>query len=200
MDWLKHEAKHVQEVTKTALETCTPEDFGYSLRDTFECLALDVTDAAIQEDLKDLRAFWFQHFFTDRYLSVDKPYDGTVAFAQEVHAAGAHLVYLTGRVESWMGKGTVANLRRDGFPVHQERTDLFLKLDHEKEDRLHKQESFQTIANRGPVVASFENEPQNLVAMHSVDPNLMHIFVDTVYSDHPAAPLRGIYRVAHFRR
>jgi hypothetical protein len=199
-DWLDHEGKKVSESTRTALETCTPEDFGYSLRDTFESLELDLNDERIQEDLKDLRAFWFQHFFTDRYLSVDRPYEGTVAFVQALHAAGAKLVYLTGRVDAWMGKGTIANLRRDGFPINDSRAELVMKRDHEKEDRLHKQESFQTLAKRGTIIASFENEPQNIVAMHAVEPSAMHVFVDTVYSDHPAQPIHGLYRVSHFRR
>jgi len=200
LDWLDHESKRAQESTRTAFETCTPEDFGYSLRDTFEFLALDLEDEKVQRDLKDLREFWFKHFFTDRYLSVDKPYEGTVQFAQELHTKGAHIIYLTGRVESWMGKGTLANLRRDGFPVNQERTEIFMKKDPEKEDRLHKGESFQFISNRGPIVASFENEPQNLVTMHALDSGPMHVFVDTVYSDQPAAPIHGLYRVSHFRR
>lgn len=200
LSWLEKHAKNAHESTRTAFETCTPEDFGYSLRDTFEYLALDLQDKAVLRDLEDLRKYWFEHFFTERFLSVDKPYEGTVHFAQELHAAGAHLVYLTGRVESKMGKGTFSNLRRDGFPIHQERTDAFLKASDDISDRDHKRTSFEVIAKRGPIVASFENEPQNIAAMHAIDPSVMHVFVDTVYSDHPTPAIPGLYRVSHFRR
>jgi hypothetical protein len=38
----------------------------------------------------------------------------------------------------------------------------------------------------------------NVVALHDVFPEAMHIFVDTVCSQHEAAPRKGLFRVTGF--
>jgi hypothetical protein len=48
------------------------------------------------------------------------------------------------------------------------------------------------------VVASFENEPANLLAMQEVLPDAMHVFMATVCSDRPALPGRDLYRIRSF--
>ena len=109
------------------------------------------------------------------------------------------IVYLTGRDEPGMGDGTRAMLLRDGFPWETERTHLLLKPAYGLPDLEHKINAAQFIRAHGELVASFENEPPNLVAIYEQFPDAMHVFVETVCSDHAAPAGRGLYRIRGFR-
>ena len=136
--------------------------------------------------IEAVKKFWSQRFFASQYLKYDRPYPGAAEFTRKLHALGAEIVYLTGRDEPGMGDGTRSVLLRDGFPWEVERTHLLMKKAAPLSDLEHKKEAAHYIRKHGQLVASFENEPPNLVALSELFPEAMHVFVDTICSDHPA--------------
>jgi len=182
------------------LSSMTKADIGYSIADTFSNLGLAVHEAETENALKAVKKFWGKRFFTNEYLAHDEAYAGAATFVQEAHALGAEIIYLTGRDEPGMGKGTRNRLLQDGFPFERERTHLLLKRSFELDDLEHKAAAADYVKRHGNLVASFENEPPNLVALSEIFPAAMHVFVDTIYSDRPAPVRSGLYRITGFDR
>lgn len=181
-----------------AIDRLKNSDVGYSLNDTFKTAGLDIESASVQAAQKILKPYWAQRFFSSAYLGYDHAYPGAADFVKSVYAMGAEVVYLTGRDEPGMGDGTRANLLRDGFPWQVERTHLLLKASFKEPDLEHKVNAQHYIKKHGTLIASFENEPANIAALCEVFPEAMHVFVDTVYSDHEAIPRQGLYRIEGF--
>lgn len=184
---------------QSAMARLLPEHVGYSLRDTFLALDLnlegDTETAAAWESAKH---FWQARFFTSDYLKYDLAYPGAAEFSQEVYRLGAEVAYLTGRDEPGMGDGTRARLLADGFPWGVPRTHLLMKPESRMDDLEHKQEAAHYIRAHGTLIASFENEPPNVVALQELFPDAMHVFMDTVCSDRPAARGRNLFRIRSF--
>ena len=181
---------------RAALDAMKPSQIGYSLADTFTHLGLDPKE---QEDaLKAGKDFWGKRFFTNEYLDFDHTYEGAPEFVREVYETGAEIIYLTGRDEPGMGIGTRSRLIRDGFPFDRERTHLLLKENFHLDDLEHKSKATDYVKQIGSLIASFENEPPNVVAIHDIFPESLHVFMDTVYSDRPADPRNGLYRITSF--
>ena len=176
-----------------------PDHIGYSLQDTFKKMGLSLEDELTKEVLGSCQKFWRRRFFTNEYLAYDLAYPGTPEFVQKAHALGAEIAYLTGRDEPGMGKGTYARLASDHFPIHEPRTRLILKKNFELDDLEHKSKAAEALREIGNLVASFENEPPNLIALSDLFPEAMHVFVDTVYSERPALPKSGLYRITGFQ-
>jgi hypothetical protein len=176
------------------------QHLGYSIQDTFTALGLSIELEEIRGAWASAKAFWRERFFTNEYLRYDLPYDGAAAFTRELHSLGAEIVYLTGRDEPGMGEGTRANLIRDGFAWGAPSIHLLLKPRFEMDDLAHKMAAADYIRSHGTLVASFENEPPNLVALYELFPEAMHVFVETICSDRPARPSRGLYRIQSFTR
>jgi hypothetical protein len=97
-----------------------------------------------------------------------------------------------------MGDGTRARLKQDSFPWELDRTHLLMKAAAELDDLEHKLAAGTYVRAHGTLVASFENEPPNLVALYDQFPEAMHVFVDTVCSDRPALAGRDLYRIKGF--
>ncbi len=183
---------------RDALFNLDPDRIGYSVRDTFLNLNLRLDDQQNQEALRSASDFWFQKFFTSDYLRFDRPYKGAAEFVRRLHELSVEIVYLTGRDEPNMGDGTRSNLIRDQFPWGTANIHLLMKPSFHQPDLEHKLSTAEFVESRGNLIASFENEPPNLVALSQRFPEAMHIFVDTVCSDHPTAPCTGIYRIRGF--
>lgn len=181
-----------------ALRDLKPHHLGYSITDMVSNLGLDSKHPEVASAMADIKKYWVARFFTNKYLPFDKPYPGAAEFTRNLHALGAEIVYLTGRDEPGMGDGTRANLIRDGFPWETHRTHLLLKAAFHLPDLDHKRDAQNYIREHGTLVASFENEPANLIALHDIFPQAMHVFVHTVCSDHPAVPRQGLYRIRGF--
>ncbi len=172
---------------------------GYSLEDTWANLGLCLKDAELGAAREQLRTYWRERFFSNDYLEHDKPYPGMPEFAKELYDLGAELVYLTGRDEPGMRVGTLRILARDGFPIAVPRTQLKMKAGREFDDVEHKVGVAQNLCADGEVVASFENEPRNFVALFQALPSAIHVFVDTICSEQPAPVIQGAYRLRRFR-
>ncbi len=183
---------------RTALDQLSEPKTGYSIEDTWEKLGLCLKSPELSPARDRLRSFWRERFFSNEYLALDIPYPGTRDFACQLHDLGAEIVYLTGRDEAGMKEGTLRNLARDGFPIGPN-TQLRMKADREDDDVEHKVGVALHLQKQGEVVASFENEPRNFVALFQALPKSIHVFVDTICSDKPAPAVRGAYRLKRFR-
>jgi hypothetical protein len=172
---------------------------GYSMKDTFaNGLALPIQDSEVKGALDSAKKFWVKRFFTSEYLKYDHAYKGAPEFVQTLYKTGAEIIYLTGRDEPGMGEGTRTMLKRDGFPFGVERTHLLLKAAFHLDDLEHKTAASKYVEQKGKLIASFENEPPNLIGLSEVFPEAMHVFVDTIYSDRPALVKNGLYKIKNF--
>jgi len=175
------------------------EHLGYSMLDTFTKFGLSVMEPGVEDALSSIGKFWGRRFFTNEYLAYDRAYEGAPEFVREAHELGAEIVYLTGRDEPGMGKGTRERLMADRFPFEIPRTRLLLKQNFKHDDLDHKSKAAEEVRKIGNLIASFENEAPNLIALSDLFPSGMHVFVDTVMSDRPAPPKAGLYRITGFR-
>lgn len=198
-EWITHPSTQQYSDTVKALKTLKPDDMKYSLQDVWDAKKINPETAPHSESFKDAKKFWRDRFFSNDYMVHDEPTDGAVKFVQELYERGAKIVYLTGRDVPLMSFGTFDQLKQHEFPIEQERSRLILKPKRHIDDLEFKSKAAATIMGFGEVVASFENEPKNLVAMASVfSPKTMNVFIHTVSSDHPAPKGQGIYRISHF--
>jgi hypothetical protein len=98
-----------------------------------------------------------------------------------------------------MAFGTFDQLKSHGLPIEVDRTRLILKPKRHVDDLEFKCGVAAVVSGYGKVIASFENEPKNLVAMSKVFPSdTMNVFIDTVSSDHSAPSGKGIYKISEF--
>ena len=116
---------------------------------------------------------------------------------RRLYGLGAEIVYLTGRHEPDMDEGTRSVLRRDGFPLDGERARLYPKPNFELDDYTHKKDAVASMSS-ARVVASFENEPSNLVIMQELLPDALHVFMETECSPRPAPPTTDVFRITRF--
>ncbi len=178
-----------------AVQKLTPADCGYSIRDTF---SQGVVGPVFTPAEESAHQFWIERFFSDHYLPYDRPYPGAVDFVQELHRKGAQVVYLTGRDEPNMRRGTISNFMRDQFPWDTSATHLWMKATREDSDVHHKQTAAAEIVNLGKLVASFENEPHNLMTLAALYPEAMHVFMDSRCSTRLSPPGQGLYIIKGF--
>jgi len=200
LEWCTSSESQAFPHVRSRVEQISREHLGYSLKDTFAALGLSIEIAEIAKAWESAKDFWIKRFFRNEYLKYDRAYEGAAEFTRDLHRAGAEIVYLTGRDEPGMGDGTRANLVRDGFPWDVPGTHLLMKPRFEMDDLIHKQSAADYIRKQGTLVASFENEPPNLVALYQLFPEAMHVFVETICSDKPAVPGDGLYRIQSFKR
>ncbi len=198
LEWLDSPQSHEFQDVREALSKLQQSQVGYSVRDTLKAVGYESSGPRYEEVLEAIKNFWADRFFTSQYLAYDRPYPGAADFARRLYELGVEIVYLTGRDEPNMGDGTRANLLRDGFPWELPRTHLLLKPDAKQPDLDHKLDAAHYIRKHGTLVASFENEPPNVVALAKLFPEAMHVFVDTVCSDHPAGAHQGLFKISRF--
>ena len=197
-EWVQSKESDAHGEVKKLLDGIKKEKIGYSIKETFSLVGLPLHEEHVAQALSAAKTFWLDRFFTNEYLAFDHAYPGAAAFVQDVYAMGAEIIYLTGRDEPGMGNGTRARLLQDGFPWEMDRTHLLLKKSFELDDLDHKSSAADYIRNVGSLVASFENEPPNVIALSELFPKAMHVFMDSVYSDRPAAPKKGLFRITAF--
>jgi len=198
-EWIEdgESAKHPS--MRERLKELLPEHLGYSLTDTLTKFGISVMEPEVEAAVRSMQKFWGRRFFTNEYLAYDHAYPGAPDFVRKAYDLGSEIVYLTGRDEPGMGKGTHRRLVDDRFPIDVPRTRLLLKKNFELDDLEHKSAAADVVKTLGTLVASFENEPPNLIALSDLFPAAMHVFVDTVYSERPALPKAGLYRITGFR-
>jgi hypothetical protein len=197
-EWLELEASAHPESIR-ALAAFGANDLGYSLKDLWIKANLDSEMGPESEALKAARRFWQDRFFSHAYLRHDHVMPGAVEYVSHVFESGATVFYVTGRDTPSQGFGTLEQLAHHGFPVDERRTRIVLKPRRRLDDREYKSGVIRTsVKDRGALIANFENEPKNLVAMAEAEPKAKHIFVETVSSDHMAPAGIGLYKIPGF--
>jgi hypothetical protein len=199
-EWMAHpEASQFTE-TVSKMADITPSDMRYSLQDVWDIKKIPHQKPPFDHHFKQARQFWRKRFFSNDYLMHDYPTEGAVKFVNQLHQMGATIVYLTGRDVPLMSFGTFDQLKKHGLPIEQDRTRLILKPKRHLDDLDFKSGVAKLVKSWGKVIASFENEPKNLIAMaKEFSPETMNVFIESVSSDHPAPPGKGIYRIKEFR-
>ena len=193
--WHEAHGKEMPSLVAQKFAGLTQNQVGYSVRDTFRNLGIDSKEH--ESSVDHLHDFWFERFFGDSFLAHDNAYPGAAEFVRSVRREGARIIYLTGRERSKMQAGTIENLKRDGFPMDEE-TFLLMRENPFFDDVEHKRQAVQKWIGKGTIVATFENEPRNLVELKKLLPDTIHVFVDTICSDYPAEVTHGLYRITRF--
>lgn len=159
-----------------------------------------LTQAGIlgEEMVEQVKKYWFERFFTDRYQEYDVPLEGSVAFVKELYEAGATMVYLTGRDVPGMLSGCADSLRANGFPVGLIRTMMILKPDFKTADLSFKTEAASFISQTGTVVAAFDNEPGNCNLFLKSWPDALSVFLNTTCAPNPPPLLDGVVTIERF--
>ncbi|MSP15744.1 MAG: haloacid dehalogenase-like hydrolase [Myxococcales bacterium] len=150
--------------------------------------------------LAELRRYWAARFFTNDYLAHDEPLPGAVDYVRAVHGVGAGVVYLTGRDEPGMGRGTRASLEQHRFPLGGDSARLYLKPRFEEDDLEFKRRVSQELATLGTVVGAFENEPANANFFCREFPDAEVVLLETVHSPNPPPLDARVFRRKDFVR
>lgn len=150
-------------------------------------------------EIKFIKQEWARRFFSDEYQKYDMPLPGAKSYVEKVHAAGATVIYLTGRDVGRMLVGMTEVLRLYGFPVGVAATMMIVKKEFKQDDEVFKKEVSEYLDRLGEVVAVFENEPANSNILRARFPGAASFFVETQHR--PDAPRldAGITRIKDFR-
>ncbi len=140
------------------------------------------------EFFSTIRDYWLEHFFSSPYLAHDLPYAGAVDFVNDLHLAGADIMYLTGRDQQQMHKGTVASLKQWGFPIEVERVKLHLKPNKNMVDSEYKHDILEPPHTDKRKIFFFENEPVIINKVLNSLPKIEIIFMDSVHSGRENSP------------
>ncbi len=183
---------------KKALAMLREEQVRYAAADTVRAagLSADETDAV----MKVLLPFFLKTFLDNAHTAIDPVIPEVADLTRRLADAGARVVFLTGRVASDQGAGTLEALTRDGFAPDNERYFLFLKPMAKRPDGSKyadadfKRDIKPEVDKLGTVVATIDNEPANVMAFVAGYPNAMNVFVDTKWSDAKVEPGDGLYR------
>jgi hypothetical protein len=198
-EWASHPETLRFVETREKLADLSPAEMRYSLEDVWEIKKIPQEESPYDHQFKHAKQFWRKRFFNHDYLIHDEPTPGAVQFVKQLHDLGAMIVYLTGRDVPLMAFGTFDQLKSHGLPIETERTRLILKPKRHIDDLEFKSGAARTISGFGKVIASFENEPKNLVAMSKCfSEETMNVFIESVSSDHPAPAAKGIYKIQEF--
>lgn len=163
------------------LAAARADGLAYLLTDTLERLGVNHPEV-----IERASTFWKTRFFSDGYLKHDVPVPGSVELARACYAAGATIVYFTGRDLPFMSLGSFQSLRDLGFPIGVIGTELVCKPDPAIPDELFKREEGPKIKRIGRIVAAFDNEPANCNTFLEICPDSDVVFVDTQHL--PGAP------------
>lgn len=130
----------------------------------------------------DVHRAWADGFFSNEFLSHDRPLPGAVRFVEDVLKIGSDVIYLTGRDVARMGTGTEASLRETGFPLDGERSRLILKPQAGMDDAQFKADVMEDLQSSYRHLWLFENEPVNINAVSKRCPDVRMVFIDTCHS------------------
>jgi len=202
LDNCPRQARIVQEYGRAAglpaLLRVTPGDCrGWDLRVALRSAGL--SPRAVEAHEPPLRRFWAERFFTSEHCREDVPVGGAPAFVRAMAAAGARIVYVSGRPER-MRLGTLDTLDRHGFPAPDgDRVRLLLKPDAAQADDAWKAEACARVTSLGPVIAAFDNEPAHVNLYAEAWPQALCVHLDTDHSPRPIAVLARVPSVPDLR-
>lgn len=139
--------------------------------------------------LKKMESYWRRIFFSDRYLHLDKPYEGATDFLNKLTAS--HIYYLTARNSKSLRQGTIKSLKEWGFPLQKE-SQLIMKENSDESDTNYKSRHLAVLSKPFESACFFENEP---VILHQVNRTLpyIHLFwMNSAHSRRAKAPPKAL--------
>lgn len=179
------------------LTACTSEMFvDWSLRKPMQACGLSEEQTLALE--AEARRYWREHFFTSAYCADDIANPGAREYVARILAAGAQVVYCTGRHVP-MREGTLQCFAREGFPLPDDRrVHLLMKPTLEQHDDDWKVVARQHIKGFGELLAAFDNEPTHINSYHQHFPEALCVHLLTDDSSRGIPVLPGVISVRDF--
>lgn len=132
--------------------------------------------------LKALDQFWHEKFFSNEYLSSDKPTPGAVEWVQSLRDKNIGFIYLTARHSQSMWSGTLKSLEEMGFPINE--NILFLKKDLSDSDETYKSKILKSFLKkwRDHEAWLIDNEPVVLNKVAENHPEVKLLWFNSTHS------------------
>lgn len=134
------------------------------------------------EFYNDLYSYWAHYFFHNDFVCFDITLPGAVDYVKSVADLKPHIIYLTGRDEPRMLKGTIESLKNSGFPLEQSNIEICLKPHKDVQDHQFKLDFMLALQDRFKEVWIFENEPVNINLIEKHFPMTKFVFIDSNHS------------------
>ena len=131
---------------------------------------------------KDVYTYWEYYFFHNDFVKFDRTLPGAVDYVRKVASLGAYIIYLTGRDEPRMLKGTLESLESSGFPLNNKNIEVCLKPHSSVSDHQFKLDFMKELSQKFKEVWLFENEPVNINLIEKHCPATNFVFIDTNHS------------------
>ncbi|MBI3893499.1 MAG: HAD family hydrolase [Candidatus Wallbacteria bacterium] len=158
---------------------------------------LKLLEIGDQERVTELKKYWLPRFLSNDYLTFDWPLPGSLEFIVGLRAKGAAVFYVTARSPEKMREGTEKALRHFGFPL-DERAQLLMNDTHKPAPEF-KGKRTAELAKTHRMTGLFENEPDNINAMHRADPKAQAVFLDTVHGNAAGPVDEGVPWIKNYR-
>lgn len=167
---------------------------GFDMREALVRHGLSAEE--VERFLVDFRPYWREQFFTSDACRIDVPVRGAPDYLQRTAATGAQVVYVTARPEP-MRPGTLDVLGRHRFPLPGERVELWMNADPAVSDEGFKRGTHRHLADRGKVLAAFDNEPGHANDYRASFPESTVFLLTTGHSGRVSALAEGVVAVPH---
>jgi hypothetical protein len=153
-------------------------------------LSWNLARAEFNEEIKRyLEDAWQNAALSERYVDRAVPMRGAAAFVRDLHKRGATIVYLTNRPDRQLRDATLRALDARGFPTSREGTLLVMQTASAADSSSWKADELRRLSETGQVVATFENEPDNVLLYSKVAPNASSVlFVSRQREGAPRVP------------
>jgi hypothetical protein len=168
---------------------------GFDMREAL--LRHGLTEEEGERFFHEFLPYWRAHFFTNDVCLADVPVRGAPAYVQKAAQASAQLAYVTARPEL-MRPGTLETLARHGFPLPASQVQLWMKADPALSDESFKRSTHQALAERGRVLAAFDNEPGHANDYRASFPEATVVLLTTGHSGRVSTLSEGIVAAPHF--
>jgi len=161
-------------------------------------LAIGLSPSEADQFVDDYVQYWTGRFFSSEYCHHDIAIPGAAEFVNAVENAGGSICYLTGRHEG-MRAGTEASLKKLGFPVPgTPGVELRMKPKEDQSDDTYKVDTLETLKDKLPVLAAFDNEPTHINSYKVAFPKSVCVHLLTDHSMRDVKLLNGIVSIEHF--
>lgn len=159
---------------------------------------LEFLGITTDEQKTEIKKYWLPRFLGNDYLTFDWPIPGALAFVQALREKGATIYYITARSPERMMEGTKKALVHFGFPLDA-RAILAMNDTHKPAPEF-KGKRTEAIGKTHELTGLFENEPDNLNAMHRAATAAQAVFIDTVKSPAAGPVDSGIPWIKDYKR
>jgi len=158
------------------------ENVGFSKPSTaLWALGVRKTDNRTTAFLNAVDAYWLSQLQADfSFIHFDAANPGAVEYVNKIHNKGATVIYFTGRSQQKSEAGTRISLAKLGFPL-DDRAFPTLKDDNGNfsSDADYKAKIAPTLEHYGKIIAFFDNEPANDLAVRASLPDISVVFLNT---------------------